>query len=462
MQERSLATGFLTEGKAEIGRSFRLHRPRGAFCHAGWCQQCLVTLEDGRRVLACQTDGGQLRPKPAPGLGRLIGRMAESLPPWFHERRLLRPVFLRQTYLRLLRRLSAAPRLGPTLARQSGCWQRRDCDSLVVGGGLSGLRAASDLARSGHRVVLTEAQSLGGRSRFRADRGEDLAAAIAALGSTTAVTLPDTTCLGLYDGGQEALCSGPGGPVMVRFRHLVVATGAYDRLLPFAGNDLPGIIGLRAFERLCVQGGVPVQVRVGVFGHADAVVAAGVAARAAGRGNAIDAFGGLAVVAAHGRRRIDQVTLSDGRRARCDLLVLGFDQPTYELQMQAGMAAALTGDPPVVVPAGGAAIPVSVVGAAAGAPATPGAALPMAADAFICPCEDVRVRDVRQAVADGFTDIDLLKRRTGAGTGPCQGKLCHANLLWCAREMGIAVTLPTVRPLLRPTALGALAAAADG
>ena len=82
-----------------------------------------------------------------------------------------------------------------------------------------------------------------------------------------------------------------------------------------------------------------------------------------------------------------------------------------------------------------------------------------AAEAFLCPCEDVRRRDALAAIADGFADIELLKRRTGAGTGPCQGKLCHAEMLACLAEAGRKVALPTVRPLLRPTSLAALAAA---
>ena len=82
--------------------------------------------------------------------------------------------------------------------------------------------------------------------------------------------------------------------------------------------------------------------------------------------------------------------------------------------------------------------------------------------AFVCLCEDVRVGDCEQAIADGFADIELLKRRTGAGTGPCQGKLCHAELMACLARAGRPLALPTVRPLLRPVRLDALAGADDG
>ena len=83
-------------------------------------------------------------------------------------------------------------------------------------------------------------------------------------------------------------------------------------------------------------------------------------------------------------------------------------------------------------------------------------------DAFLCLCEDVRIGDCMRAIEDGFDDIELLKRRTGAGTGPCQGKLCHAELMACLARAGRAAALPTVRPLLRPVRLDALAGADDG
>ena len=122
--------------------------------------------------------------------------------------------------------------------------------------------------------------------------------------------------------------------------------------------------------------------------------------------------------------------------------------------MQAGQRAILAGAPPVVLTKGEALIPLTVVGEAAWKPA-PSAhpATRPSPDAFLCPCEDVRRRDAETAIADGFADIELLKRRTGAGTGPCQGKLCHAEMLACLAAAGRPVALPTVRPLLQPARL---------
>jgi sarcosine oxidase subunit beta len=43
---------------------------------------------------------------------------------------------------------------------------------------------------------------------------------------------------------------------------------------------------------------------------------------------------------------------------------------------------------------------------------------------ILCRCEDVTTRDVERAVATGFSDLEEVKRYTGFGTGPCQGKEC--------------------------------------
>jgi hypothetical protein len=81
-----------------------------------------------------------------------------------------------------------------------------------------------------------------------------------------------------------------------------------------------------------------------------------------------------------------------------------------------------------------------------------------AADAFACPCEDVRVRDVRRAIGDGFDEPELLKRRTGALTGHCQGRLCSAAILALLRDAGRPHAPTTVRPPAVPVTLAELAA----
>jgi sarcosine oxidase subunit alpha len=91
------------------------------------------------------------------------------------------------------------------------------------------------------------------------------------------------------------------------------------------------------------------------------------------------------------------------------------------------------------------------------------AASPLAgAKKFVCLCEDVTEKDIRQAIAEGFDHLETLKRYTTVTMGPCQGKMCHrpAIALFASltgRTLGETGTT-TARPPVQPVPLGALAA----
>jgi sarcosine oxidase subunit beta len=76
---------------------------------------------------------------------------------------------------------------------------------------------------------------------------------------------------------------------------------------------------------------------------------------------------------------------------------------------------------------------------------------------ILCRCEDVTVADVEHAVATGFTALEEVKRYTGFGTGPCQGKEClRAVVLALAAATGEppeGIRPFTSRPPLAPTEL---------
>jgi sarcosine oxidase, subunit beta len=83
------------------------------------------------------------------------------------------------------------------------------------------------------------------------------------------------------------------------------------------------------------------------------------------------------------------------------------------------------------------------------------------AKAFLCACEDVTVEEVRRAFAAGHRDLESVKRHTGLGTGPCQGKSCLAAAVRELARLGAtpAEIAPfTTRPPLLPVTLGTLAA----
>ena len=381
------------------------------------------------------------------------------MPPWFHESSLLRPRALRQFYLNRLRALSAAPKLSTNAEHALGRRRELACHTLIAGGGLSGLAAACEHADAGLDVVLCEAAELGGSALFDPDRAELIAPQLARARELGVTFLPQTLMAGIYNDPPRALAVDAAGPSVIRFEALIVATGAYDRLPAFRNNDLPGIVGGRAFARLVVANALPANWRIGVAGDRTGLATVERLAKARGIGPAWSRS--EPPRAGHGTRRLSAVAFADGAREAVDLLVLAYSQPGYELQLQAGMQASVTGSPPIVVACGAANLRLISVGQARGPLGLDTGGVDSAApepDSFVCLCEDVRLKDLDQAIADGFDDIELLKRRTGAATGPCQGKLCHAEIAACLARHGRPVALPTQRPLMRPVRLAALAA----
>ena len=87
--------------------------------------------------------------------------------------------------------------------------------------------------------------------------------------------------------------------------------------------------------------------------------------------------------------------------------------------------------------------------------------MPLEDKAIVCACEDVTAHDVDEAIARGFGDIESLKRYTGLGTGPCQGKSCEAGAMrLCAQRHAVPAEAQVpfrARPPFLPTSIAAYA-----
>jgi sarcosine oxidase subunit beta len=76
---------------------------------------------------------------------------------------------------------------------------------------------------------------------------------------------------------------------------------------------------------------------------------------------------------------------------------------------------------------------------------------------IVCRCEDVTLSDVQHTIAIGYASVEEIKRYTGLGTGPCQGKECTVHAARLCAEAGHPPLPFTSRPPIEPVALGTLA-----
>jgi sarcosine oxidase subunit beta len=76
---------------------------------------------------------------------------------------------------------------------------------------------------------------------------------------------------------------------------------------------------------------------------------------------------------------------------------------------------------------------------------------------IVCRCEDVTLKDIKHSIERGYADIEEVKRYTGFGTGPCQGKECSSLIAGIIAEHTNAAPSTiapfTSRPPLAPTPL---------
>jgi sarcosine oxidase subunit alpha len=77
----------------------------------------------------------------------------------------------------------------------------------------------------------------------------------------------------------------------------------------------------------------------------------------------------------------------------------------------------------------------------------------------VCPCMGTTVDDLREACDRGYEDLELLKRASWAGLGPCQGAACLPHVrAFLAERTGTAPEPFTARPAARQITLAEAAA----
>jgi NADPH-dependent 2,4-dienoyl-CoA reductase/sulfur reductase-like enzyme len=138
---------------------------------------------------------------------------------------------------------------------------------LVVGAGPAGLAAAAHAAEAGARVILIDGSPRPGGQIWRHRGGPPPTARnwIERVARSNARWLPGTTVIDAPE-PRRLLVERDGRAHAVRYTHLVLATGARERFLPFPGWTRPGVIGVGGAQALLKQGARFRDLRVGVAG----------------------------------------------------------------------------------------------------------------------------------------------------------------------------------------------------
>ncbi|TMF38671.1 MAG: hypothetical protein E6I26_06410 [Chloroflexi bacterium] len=221
--------------------------------------------------------------------------------------------------------------------------------------------------------------------------------------------------VGIYP-GPSIVARDPGGMLHVRADEIVVATGSVEIQPACPGSDLGGIVTAGAAERLEAAG-----VDLGRVVHV---------------GRELLRFEGdagrVSAVVTVGMDATETTT-------PCETAVVDLGRAPRDVLARMSRAEG-----------------VSAVGPAAEdqpLPAPP-------RDGVVCPCMGTTVDDLEAAWDQGYTDLELLKRASWAGLGPCQGGAClpHVRSWIAARTSGPPPAPFTARPAARQITLAEAAA----
>ncbi|WP_084863913.1 sarcosine oxidase subunit alpha family protein, partial [Salibaculum halophilum] len=312
----TLAASLLANDRMLVGRSFKYHRPRGVVAAGAEEPNALVGLGQGDRFEPNQRatttelfEGLEASsqnhfPSLEFDIGAVNTALARFLPAGFYYKMFIHPRPLwKHVYEPFIRRSAGLGKAPEAEARDTDTYEHfyAFVDVLVLGGGVAGLSAALAAGRAGARVLLAEQTAhWGGRAPVDGAEVDGKPAddwikdALQELeGMENVQTRTRLMGAGVYDHGYvlayERLTDhapdldGPRHRLWrIRAAQVVTATGAIERPLSFAGNDIPGVMLASAVRDYVVNHAVSPGDRTVVVTNNDDAYRTALTLRAAG------------------------------------------------------------------------------------------------------------------------------------------------------------------------------------
>lgn len=342
----SLSTALIACGELMTSRSPKYRRPRGPYCLSGDCGTCLVRVDGQPNVRACMTpiregmrasSQNSYRPTRLDPTQLVDALFRDGLD---HHHLVVRPRIANQVMQAFARNLAGFGELPEGVDERAHDYRVHELPALIIGAGPAGRAAAEVLSEVGVSHMIVD--------RFPAEwlsadqPGDPLPRKL----------LPGTGVFAIYPGPQVQLGE-PSDLALVaaserrpgverlhalRPRHLILATGSRDPMLPFANNDLPGVVAARGLVRALRRSRTRINGRCVVVGegpYAEAMHAA-LAALVADDAPPVEQVAPDEVERALGGDRVEALECR-GRTISCALVaVAGPPAAAHELAAQAG------------------------------------------------------------------------------------------------------------------------------